>query len=94
MISRRRWCFTAGLALLGSAAAPLGDPADTVDMIAEFGKLDPNLVRHMARAKFAPYLTAAMIQPLIDVAARYKVIDAGFNGQELISPYAVLPGAR
>jgi NitT/TauT family transport system substrate-binding protein len=63
-------------------------PTDTVDMIAEFGKLDPNVVRHMSRARFAPYLSAAMIQPLVDVAAKYKVIDATFNAQELISPSA------
>jgi ABC-type nitrate/sulfonate/bicarbonate transport system substrate-binding protein len=69
-------------------------PAETVAMIAEFGKLDPAVVRHMSRARFAPYLNASMIQSLVDVAAKYKVIDAGFNAQDLISPYAMLPASR
>lgn len=62
--------------------------AETVDMIAELAKLDPAVVRTMPRVQFAPYLSAALIQPLVDAAAKYKVIDAPFNAQELISPYA------
>jgi NitT/TauT family transport system substrate-binding protein len=67
---------------------------ETVDMIAEFGKLDPDVVRRMARVTFAEYLTASEIQPLVDVAAKYKVIDARFDAQELISPYALKPSRR
>jgi NitT/TauT family transport system substrate-binding protein len=68
--------------------------SETVDMIAEFGKLDPNVVRRMARVTFAEYLTAPEIQPLVDVAAKYRVIDRPFNAQELISPYALKPPRR
>ena len=35
--------------------------AETVDLIAEFGKIDPNVIRHMARARFATSLSAPMI---------------------------------
>ncbi len=68
--------------------------AETVDMIAEFGKLDPAVVRRMARVTFAEYLTAPEIQPLVDIAYKYKVIDRSFSAQELISPYALKPPSR
>ncbi|HXF35232.1 MAG TPA: ABC transporter substrate-binding protein [Candidatus Acidoferrales bacterium] len=65
--------------------------AQTSDMMAELAKQDPTVVRRMKRVLFAQYLTAPLIQPLVDVAAKYKVIDASFNAQELISPYALKP---
>jgi NitT/TauT family transport system substrate-binding protein len=65
--------------------------AETADMMAELAKLDPTLLRRMKRVSFAEYLSAPMIQPLIDVAAKYKVIDAPFSAQALISPYALKP---
>lgn len=64
----------------------------TVEMIAEFAKLDPKVVGRMARVTFAEYLTPAEIQPLVNVAAKYKVIDRAFDAAELISPYALKPG--
>lgn len=64
---------------------------ETAEMMAALAKLDPALVRRMKRVTFSEYLSAPMIQPLIDVAAKYKVIDAAFNAQELISPYALKP---
>jgi NitT/TauT family transport system substrate-binding protein len=68
--------------------------AETVDLIAEFGKIDPNVIRRMARARFASSLSAPMIQPIVDAAAKYKVIDGSFNAQDLISPYAVRSNSR
>jgi NitT/TauT family transport system substrate-binding protein len=65
--------------------------SETSDMMAELAKQDPTVVRRMKRVLFAQYLTAPLIQPLVDVAAKYKVIDASFNAQELISPYALKP---
>lgn len=65
--------------------------AETADLIVEFGKVDPKIATRMARVTFAEYLTAPMIQPLIDVAVKYKAIDQRFNAQELISPYALKP---
>ena len=68
-----------------------GHQAETADMMAALAKLDPTLVHRMRRVLFSEYLSAPMIQPLIDVAAKYKVIDGSFNAQELISPYALKP---
>ena len=68
--------------------------SETVDMMAELAKLDPAVERRMKRAVFAEYVVPSMIQPLIDAAAKYKVIDASFNAQELVSPYALKPPSR
>jgi len=65
--------------------------AETVEMMADLNKVDPATFRTMTRVKFAPYLVASMIQPLINVALKYKVIEASFDAQELISPYALKP---
>jgi NitT/TauT family transport system substrate-binding protein len=65
--------------------------AETAPLIIEFGKVDPKLVTKLARVTFADYLTASMIQPLVDVAAKYKAIDKPFDAQDLISPYALKP---
>ena len=66
-------------------------PSETADLIVAFGKVDPKVAARMARVTFAEYLTAPMIQPLVDVAAKYKAIDKAFDAQELISPYALKP---
>jgi NitT/TauT family transport system substrate-binding protein len=68
--------------------------AETVPMMAEFAKLNPDTLRTMKRAKFATTFRPEMIQPVIDMAARYKAIAAPFNAQELVSPYALKPSDR
>ena len=65
--------------------------AETAPLIVDFGKVDPKVAARMARVTFAEYLTAPMIQPLVDVTAKYKAIDKSFDAQELISPYALKP---
>jgi NitT/TauT family transport system substrate-binding protein len=63
--------------------------AETVAMVAQFTKLEPSLVARMARITFGETLSARDIQPLIDLAYKYKSIPKTFDAQELISPYAV-----
>lgn len=65
--------------------------ADTVAMVALNAKLDEKLVGRMARITFGDYLRAGEIQPLIDVAAKYKTIAKTFDAKTLISPYALKP---
>lgn len=69
-------------------------PADTVDMIADFAKLDPAAVRGMVRERFATNLNPALIRPVIDAAAKYKVIDHAFDPADLIDPNATLSASR
>jgi NitT/TauT family transport system substrate-binding protein len=67
-------------------------PAETAPLVAEFDKVDLAVVQRMVRVPFAPYLDAKMIQPLVDVAFKYKLIDRAFDAAELISPLALRPG--
>lgn len=66
---------------------------ETVEMMAELAKVDPSTIRGNTRVTFAPYLTPALVQPVIDVSAKYHVIDKSFNAAEMISPNAIKPGA-
>ena len=65
--------------------------AETVPLIAEFGKVDPKIAARMTRVTFPEYLSGPLIQPLVDVTAKYKAIEKPFDAQELISPYALKP---
>ena len=60
-------------------------PDETLpDMIAYTG-MERAVALKMHRATFSTTLRGADIQPLIDAAAKYKFIDARFNGAELVS---------
>jgi NitT/TauT family transport system substrate-binding protein len=59
--------------------------AQTVDLLASFTKMDPATIAGMARTEFAPSLDVGLIQPLIDTAAKYKVIDQAFDAREFIA---------
>ncbi len=59
------------------------NPDKSVDILAKYTKIDPSLVRAANRAKFGESLSAAWIQPTIDLAARYKLFDS-FPASELI----------
>jgi ABC-type nitrate/sulfonate/bicarbonate transport system substrate-binding protein len=65
--------------------------AETAEMMADLAKQSPDVVHKMRRVLFAQYLNAADIQPLIDTAVKYKLIDAPFDAKELISPLALKP---
>lgn len=66
-----------------------GHHAETVAMVAQFTKLDPSLVARMSRITFGETLIPREIQPLIDLAYKYKAIEKPFDAQQLISPYAL-----
>jgi NitT/TauT family transport system substrate-binding protein len=59
------------------------NPDKSADILAKIAKLEPSIVRASVRAKFGESLSAAAIQPTIDLAARYKLLDA-FPASELI----------
>lgn len=56
----------------------------TIQMMAEFAHLDPDVIRRMNRVVSATTLDPAMIQPSIDAAARYKLIAQPFSAKELL----------
>lgn len=67
---------------------------ETVQMMADLAKVDPAVIRSSTRVSFAPYVTPPLIQPVIDLLAKYKVIDKSFPATEIISANAIKPGAR
>ena len=66
-------------------------PAETAPLIAAFAGIELSRALTMKRARCSEFLDPRDIQPAIDAAAKYGVIDKGFPAQEIISPYAVKP---
>lgn len=61
-------------------------PAETVDMVAAFTSVPAKEVASMTRATCGTKLDPAQIQPVVDVAVKYKLIPAGFDAREMIDP--------
>lgn len=66
--------------------------SETAPMLAAFAKIDPAHVLAMKRVTCGTYLDPRDIQPAIDAAARYKVIDKSFPAAEFISQFAIKAG--
>jgi NitT/TauT family transport system substrate-binding protein len=64
-------------------------PDDTLDDIVAFTGIDKSLIVHMQRSTQTPVANAADLQPVIDVAVKYGVIDKSFPATELISDAAL-----
>jgi len=59
------------------------NPAKSGEILAKYAKIDPAVIATMARAHYGEQLTPALMQPLIDVTAKYNGFTA-FPAQELI----------
>jgi NitT/TauT family transport system substrate-binding protein len=80
--------------VMSRASAYAGSHHDeTVALLSSFTGIEPATIRAMPRANYAPALDPALVQPLIDVAAKYGSIPATFDARDLFSPYA-FKGAR
>ncbi len=66
-------------------------PAETLPLIAQYASLDPVTIAHMTRSVAALYLDVRDVQPLIDAAAKYRVIERSFPAAELFSPTVLRP---
>lgn len=60
--------------------------AQTVGVFAEFTKMDPGVVARMTRMNYGTELDPRLIQPVIDDAAKYKVIPGAFDASDFIVP--------
>jgi NitT/TauT family transport system substrate-binding protein len=63
--------------------------ADTVPLVAENAKIEEAVVAKMTRITFGDALRPNEIQPLIDVAVKYKAISQPFDARDIISPIAL-----
>jgi ABC-type nitrate/sulfonate/bicarbonate transport system substrate-binding protein len=67
-------------------------PAETVDMVAEFTKQDPNQLRAGVREVIGERISLADVQKPLDFAFNYGVIDRHYDARALLSP--VLPMSK
>ncbi len=58
--------------------------ADTVDLVAQYTKIDPQVIAHGTRVLDAEYLTPENLQPMVEVSLKYGLIDKSFDAGELI----------
>jgi NitT/TauT family transport system substrate-binding protein len=63
--------------------------AETEPLIADFTLISLDDVHKMTRGVFGTTLKASDIQPVIDIAAKYQMIEHPFSAQELIDPSAL-----
>lgn len=58
--------------------------ADEIPLVANFSKIDPAVLAHGPRARCGTRLDAGSIQPVIDTAFKYQVIEQPFDANELL----------
>jgi NitT/TauT family transport system substrate-binding protein len=66
-------------------------PADTVDIVAAYSGVAPDVVAKSVRFMDAEFLEPRYLQPMIDLCSRYQLIDKDFPASDVISPVAVKP---
>jgi NitT/TauT family transport system substrate-binding protein len=59
--------------------------AETIPLFISYSGMDPRLAYQMHHTTTALAFNAAAIQPVVDLAARYKIIPKAFDARELIS---------
>jgi NitT/TauT family transport system substrate-binding protein len=66
--------------------------AETVDIVAGYTGIAPDVVAHSVRMIDPEYLEVGNLQPLIDVLFKYGYLTASFNAAEIIGSVALKPG--
>ena len=57
---------------------------DLIPLISSFSKMSPEVIGRTNRPHFPAAVTPAAIQPLVNVAAKYKEIPSAFRAQDVI----------
>ncbi len=57
----------------------------SAEILKKYSRVPPDVVDTMTRATFAEHLDAKLFQPVIDEAAKYKVLDHRFPADEIIA---------
>jgi NitT/TauT family transport system substrate-binding protein len=57
---------------------------ETMAMLVEAGKYDPDRIRNIARSTFATSLQPALVQPVLNLAAQYKAVDKVYDAAALV----------
>jgi NitT/TauT family transport system substrate-binding protein len=59
---------------------------DSATILVKYAKLDPAVVRAMARCQYADNLDVKLIQPALDAAAKYGALEHAMQASEIIAP--------
>lgn len=93
LVSTRGWVaqnpdLARGLtaALYETARWANANHAQTAPILSKYTKLELGVIQHMARTHFATSLDARMVQPILDAAFAYKLIDRPTKAADLIMP--------
>jgi ABC-type nitrate/sulfonate/bicarbonate transport system substrate-binding protein len=70
-------------ATYAAARATNGHQADTAAMMSEVTKIPLPVYQKMARANWSLKSDPALVQPMIDVAAKYGYISKAFSAKEI-----------
>ena len=60
-------------------------PDESSTILAKYAKLDPAMLKKMARVPYGTSLTPDMIQRTLDLAYKYKAIERPINANTLIA---------
>lgn len=63
--------------------------AETISMIADFSGIEPSALAHMTRGLCGTRLEPQAIQPVIDAAAKYQIIDRRFDAREMVAARSI-----
>lgn len=80
-------CERFAKAIAQSGAYCNAHPDQTVQALSDFTKVAPQTIAHMTRTEIGTTLDPRELQPVIDAAAKYKLIAAPFDAREMIAPF-------
>ena len=66
--------------------------SETVELVAQYSGVPADVVAKSVRFTDAEYLEPRYLQPMIELCARYNLIEKSFPGQDVISAVALKPG--
>lgn len=65
--------------------------AETVDLVASYSGISPDVISRSIRMIDPEYVEPRMIQPVIDLLAKYGQLDKGFSAEEIVASVALKP---
>ncbi len=75
------------MAVTEGQAWAMSDPAASAKVLEAVLKIDPTLLSTVTRVSFARRFEPALVQPVIDFAARYGVLKSAFSASELYEQF-------
>jgi NitT/TauT family transport system substrate-binding protein len=60
-------------------------PDESGAILAKYSKVDPAVIKSMSRAPYGTSLVPSMLQSVIDLAYKYKVVDKRYAASDVIA---------